>query len=83
MISGGVPAGATTPSQNGALQLRIAEPPPWSARPAAFGLRSLVTTASGRSLAATGCAAGSVVLGSVNIWTSPASSAASIGAVPR
>ena len=81
MISGGVPAGATTPSQNVACSL---------GKPASivvgtsgnFGLRWGLVTASARSAPDWMCGR-AVVIGSATIWTSPATTAASMGAVPR
>src|SRR6516225_1291039 len=81
MMAGGVSAGATTPSQNGACSL---------GKPASdvvgtsgsLALRSAPGTAKGRSFPDSMCGR-LVVNGSATTWTSPATMAASMGAVPR
>ena len=80
-ISDGVPAGATTPSQNVLWSFGK----PASAVVGTFGnfaLRCAEVTASARNLPDSTCGS-AVVVGSATTCTSPATTAASIGAVPR
>src|SRR5262245_13228496 len=81
MISVGVPAGATTPSQN----VFSSDGNPASAvvgTSGNFAKRCFEVTANGLSLPASTCGS-AVVEGSTTTWTCPATAAASMGAVPR
>src|SRR5262249_23993762 len=81
MIVDGVPAGATTPSQNG--DNRLGKPASGAVGTSGnFGLRCAPAIASARNAPDWMCGR-TVVIGSMTTWTSPATTATSMGAVPR
>src|SRR5262249_42348120 len=81
MIVGGVPAGATTPSQNG--DNRLGKPASGAVGTSGnFGLRCAPAIASARN-ARDGGGGGRVASGSLTTGTPPATTATSMGAVPR